>query len=68
MKVEFKEIKRNKESLHVLKYVIEDQKEDVIIKSTISIILEDAGMTSLDPLNEIIPNGAKLAEEQYKKR
>jgi hypothetical protein len=68
MKVQFKGITRNKESLHVLKYVIEEQKGDAQITSTICIILEDTGMTASQPLDDIIPKGAKLASEQYKKR
>lgn len=68
MKVQFKSITENKDALHVLKYVIEDQKGDATIKSTISIILQDVGMTPHERLNTIIPECAKIAEQEYYQR
>ena len=57
----------NKDGLHKIKYVLEEQKGDATIKSTVSILLEDAEIFPHEPLENVIKKGADIAKQEYQK-
>ena len=64
----FKGTKKTKEGLHEAKYLIEESKGNALIKSSVSIILEDAEIETTEPLESIIEKGANVAKNEYARR
>jgi len=65
MKISFKSIVMNKDGQYLIRYVIEEEKGDSSIKSTVSIILDDVEILDSQPLAEIIEKGMDIAKRNY---
>jgi hypothetical protein len=63
--ISFKSIVTNKDGQYLIRYVIEEEKGDSSIKSTVSIILDDVEILDSQPLAEIIEKGMAIAKRTY---
>ena len=57
----------NKDNFYKIKYVFEEERGDATIKSTVSIMLEDAGILPSESLESILEKGAEIAKQEYLK-
>ena len=64
----FKGLKRKKDQLHEVKYLIEEKTGDALIKSSVTIILEDTEILPSEPLEQIIEKGSEIAKKEYSRR
>lgn len=68
MIITFKSITKDKNNMHKLKFVIEEDKLESQIKSTVVIILEDTEVLPSEPLEVVIDKCMKIAQQEYLRR
>lgn len=68
MEIKFKKITKDKEKRHKIDYHIIDSKEGSVIKSTITLYIEDTSILPSDSLEKIIEKCSEIAKNKYLKR
>jgi len=63
--INFKSITINKDAQYTIRYTIEEAKGDAIIKSTVSIALEDAQLHDGMTLADIVEKSIEIAKKTY---